>query len=155
MRALGLDVGSKTIGLALSDDGGLIASAWDVLRRQGHASDADRIASIVAAEHVAFVVVGLPLELDGRTGRRARAVHKFIEVLEPMLRERVPACTVLTWDERFSTAAAERTLIEGDVSRAKRKQKIDAMAAQFILQGWLDARRSAEQADAGGPEVSR
>ena len=155
MRALGLDVGSKTIGLALSDDSGLIASAWDVLSRQGHASDAARVVALVAAEDVAVVVVGLPLELDGRIGRRARAVHKFIEVLEPVLRERVPACTVVTWDERFSTAAAERTLIEGDVSRAKRKQKVDAMAAQFILQGWLDARRSSERAETDGPEVPR
>lgn len=137
MRALGLDVGSKTIGLALSDPDGVIASAWDVLARRGHEDDAREVAARVAREGVEAVVVGMPFELDGREGRRARAVRRFLEVLAPALGE---AIAIDTWDERFSTAAAERTLIEADVSRAARKEKIDAVAAQFILQGWLDAR---------------
>lgn len=142
MRALGLDVGSRTIGMALSDPGGLIATAWGVLQRQGHAADAREVASRVAAESVGQVVVGLPLELDGTEGHRARLTRRFLAVLSQTLEAqdsgRGPV-RIDTWDERFSTAAAERTLLEADVSRKKRKQKIDALAAQHILQGWLDA----------------
>ena len=138
MRALGLDVGSKTIGMALSDPDGLIASAWGVLERQGHKADAAEVRRRVEAEQVAHVVVGLPLELDGSEGHRARLTRKFLEVLGEHLSEQT---AVVTWDERFSTMAAERTLLEADVSRRKRKEKVDAMAAQFILQGWLDAQR--------------
>jgi len=140
MRALALDVGSKTVGLAISDPTGVIASAWDVLARKGHVADAAAVVARVLERDVGTIVVGLPLELNGREGRRARLVRKFVEVLKPALAA-VEGRTVAleTWDERFSTAAAERTLIEGDMSRARRKQKIDAMAAQFILQGWLDA----------------
>jgi len=142
MRALGLDVGSKTIGLALCNAEGGFASAWTVLQRQGQADDAREVAGRAAAEGVQAVVVGLPLELDGREGRRARAVLRFVEVLRPLL----PAGARLElWDERFSTAAAERTLLEADLSRAKRKQRIDAAAAQFILQGWLDAQVAAQE----------
>ena len=136
MRALGLDVGSKTIGLALSDADGVIASAWDVLARVGQEGDAREVAERAASKGVAAVVVGLPLELDGREGRRARAVRKFLDALAAALDD---AIALETWDERFSTAAAERTMIEADVSRADRKKRIDAVAAQFILQGWLDA----------------
>jgi putative holliday junction resolvase len=150
MGALGLDVGSKTIGLARSDSEELIASAWEVLERRGHEQDAREIASRVEREPFEHVVVGLPLELDGREGRRVKAVRRFLEVLEPVLAglsgAKMPP-TVHTWDERFSTAAAERTLLEADMSRARRKRKIDAMAAQFILQGWLDARRRGTEAD--------
>ena len=150
MRALGLDVGSKTIGLARSDSEGLIASAWEVLERRGHESDARAIIERVEREHFRHVVVGLPLELDGREGRRVRAVRRFLEVLEPKLAESSEPAIVHTWDERFSTAAAERTLLEADVSRSRRKQKIDSMAAQFILQGWLDSRRSADDRESDG-----
>jgi putative Holliday junction resolvase len=136
MRALALDVGSKTIGLAISDEGRLIATACETLARRGHVDDANAIGRVVQARGVDHVVVGLPLELDGREGRRARLVREFMAVL----RTQLDAATAMTvWDERFSTAAAERTLLEADVSRARRKSHIDAMAAQFILQGWLDA----------------
>lgn len=141
MRALGLDVGSKTIGLALSNTEGGFASAWTVLSRAGQDADARSVCKHAAAEGVEYVVVGLPLEMDGRTGRRARAVLRFVEVLRGHLPENVG---LETWDERFSTAAAERTLLEADLSRAKRKGLIDAAAAQFILQGWLDARTRRE-----------
>ena len=149
MRALGLDVGSKTIGLARSDPGGVIATAWDVLARQGQEADAREVAARVVAEDAATVVVGLPLELDGREGRRAKAVRAFIEALESALSSVAldRPVAVRTWDERFSTAAAERTMIEADVSRAKRKEKIDAVAAAHILQGWLDAQEANGQAD--------
>lgn len=149
MRTLALDVGSKTIGLAISDEDGIIANALGTLARRGHADDARDIAARVRERAVGRVVVGLPLELDGREGRRARAVHAFVEVLRTELGKNDAVVDVATWDERFSTAAAERTLLEADMSRAKRKQHIDAMAAQFILQGWLDAQ--AVRAARGGP----
>ena len=144
MRTLGLDVGSKTIGLSLSDPGGRIASAHSVLARAGHQADAKAVVEFASREGVGRLVIGFPLELDGTEGRRARAVRKFLAVLEPALRDALPGVAIHLWDERFSTAAAQRTLIEADLSRAKRKTKIDAVAAQFILQGWLDAQPSGE-----------
>ncbi len=143
MRALGLDVGSKTIGVAISDPDQLIASARETIRRQGNKVDIATVAAMVRAEEVGEVVVGMPLELDGAVGPRARRVQRFIALLEGAVagsEEEARTVAVRTWDERFSTAAAERTLLAADVSRAKRKLHIDALAAQHILQGWLDAR---------------
>ncbi|HRI10176.1 MAG TPA: Holliday junction resolvase RuvX [Nannocystaceae bacterium] len=139
MRALGLDVGSKTIGVAISDPTGLIASARTTLARKGPGPDVAAIADLCRREGVERVVVGMPFELDGEVGHRARQVQRFLAVLTPALAGDPPV-GVETWDERFSTAAAERTLLAADLSRARRKQHIDAMAAQHILQGWLDAR---------------
>jgi len=144
MRALGLDVGSKTIGIAVADPSGTIASARTVLARRGHVADAAAIAALACSEAAGAVVVGLPLELDGTVGHRARLVKRFIDVLQAVLKDMPNSVTLHTWDERFSTAAAERTMIEADASRARRKQSIDAVAAQFILQGWLDAKRRRE-----------
>jgi putative Holliday junction resolvase len=141
MRALGLDVGSKTIGIAVADPSGTIASARTVLARKGHTADAAAVLELVRSEGVSTIVVGLPLELDGQVGHRARLVQRFVAVLEAALRTLPAPVTLYSWDERFSTAAAERTLLEADVSRARRKLSIDALAAQFILQGWLDAQR--------------
>ena len=147
MRALALDVGSRTIGLARATDAG-IATAWETLRRGGHVADAKEIVRRVVDGDVTDVVVGLPLELDGHTGHRARLVSRFVAELEDALREAELDVRVHAWDERFSTAAAERTLLEADVSRRDRKDKIDAVAAQFILQGWLDARSGAAEVGA-------
>ena len=154
MRALGLDVGSKTIGVAISDPSGVIATARETLPRKGNPADAAAIARLARSEGAARVVVGLPLELDGSVGHRARLVQRFVAVLRPALEtaqapgeaadgERDPGDRVAVelWDERFSTAAAERALLEADVSRARRRGVIDALAAQHILQGWLDARQ--------------
>jgi len=141
MRAIGLDVGSKTIGIAVADPSGIIASARTVLARKGHTADAAAILELVRSETVSTIVVGLPLELDGQVGHRARLVQRFVVVLEAALKELPAPVTLHSWDERFSTAAAERTLLEADVSRARRRLSIDALAAQFILQGWLDAQR--------------
>jgi putative Holliday junction resolvase len=146
MRALALDVGTRTIGLALSDPDGIVASAWETLPRRGEAADVAELLARIAAREVGHVIVGLPLELDGREGHRARRVLRLAAALREQLREQLRTrpgapVEVLTWDERFSTAAAERALLEADVSRQRRKQKIDAVAAQLILQGWLDARR--------------
>jgi len=140
MRALGLDVGSKTIGVAISDPDGVIATARETLPRRGNSPDAATIAAMVAREAVARVIVGFPLELDGRVGHRARQVQRFVDALTPLLAALAPPVGVVSWDERFSTAAAERTLLSADVSRAKRKLHIDAVAAQHILQGWLEGR---------------
>jgi putative Holliday junction resolvase len=142
MRALALDVGTRTIGLALSDPDGIVASAWETLPRRGEAADVAELIVRITAREVGHVIVGLPLELDGREGHRARRVLRLAAVLRERLDARPGApVEVETWDERFSTAAAERALLEADVSRQRRKQKIDAVAAQLILQGWLDARR--------------
>lgn len=143
MRALALDVGAKTIGLATSDPDGVIASARDVLSRRGEVEDTEAVARRVLGEEIDHVVVGLPLELDGHEGRRARLVRRFVAALGPRLAAiegRIVALEL--WDERFSTAAAERAMIEADASRAERKRRIDAVAAQIILQGWLDSRRA-------------
>ncbi|MGB1700471.1 MAG: Holliday junction resolvase RuvX [Nannocystaceae bacterium] len=139
MRALGLDVGSKTIGIAISDSAGTFATALTTLRRAGQGADATAVGALIDTHDVAVVVVGLPLELDGSEGHRARRVRVFLRALKTARGDELR--TVL-WDERFSTAAAERTLLEADLSRKKRKQRIDAVAAQFILQGWLDHERN-------------
>ena len=140
-RVLGLDVGSKTIGVAISDELGFAAHPLEVIARQGTGPDTARIAELAAAREVAAVVVGLPLEMSGAIGLRARRVR----VLVAALRARFGAATpVHEWDERFSTAAVERVLIEADVSRARRKGVIDKQAAAYILQGWLDRRRQTQ-----------
>jgi putative Holliday junction resolvase len=141
VRALGLDVGSKTIGVAVGidadHDASCIAMPREVLARTGHQGDAHAVARIAQETRAAVIVVGWPLELDGREGRRARLVGQFIDVLASTLAGAVP---IERWDERFSTAAVERVLLEADASRAKRKAVVDALAAQHILQSWLDAR---------------
>ena len=140
MRALALDVGSKTIGVAVSDSEGCMAHAREVLARAGHQADAAKVCELAGELDAQVVVVGLPLELDGSVGHRARLVRRFTTVLRQTIETRGLALQIEDWDERFSTAAAERTLLEADLSRAKRKRSVDAVAAQFILQGWLDAR---------------
>ena len=139
MRALGLDVGMKTIGVAVSDELGLAAHPVLTIARQGTAPDVARVVAMAAEREARAVVVGLPLELSGDEGRRARRVRVFIDALRAAL----PADVAIhEWDERFSTAAVERMLIEADVSRQRRKQVIDKQAAAYILQGWLDAHRA-------------
>jgi len=141
MRALGLDVGSKTIGVALTDEVGIAAHPLTVLERAGKSGDSAAIAALVAQHDVTDVVVGMPYELSGKIGHRARRVVDFTK----NLREQLPATVALhEQDERFSTAEAQRVLIEADVSRAKRRAVIDQQAAALILQGWLDARRSSK-----------
>ena len=135
MRALGLDVGTKTIGVALSDALRLAAHPLVVLPRQGTVADVAAVAALVAEHEVGEVVVGLPLSLGGELNHRCRRVRVLIDALRDGL-----DIDVSEWDERFSTAFAERILIEADVSRRRRKEVIDKQAAAFILQGWLDRR---------------
>ena len=149
MRALGLDVGSKTIGVAVGiaahEGASCIAMPREVLARGGQVVDAAMVAQLAESVGVDVIVVGWPLELDGREGRRARLVGRFVEALEAAVNGAVP---IVRWDERFSTAAAERVLLDADASRATRRAVIDALAAQYILQSWLDA-------DARRREVAR
>jgi putative Holliday junction resolvase len=133
-RLLGLDVGGKTIGLALSDVRRTVASPMETIRRERLASDLARIGNIVVRESVGGFVVGLPIALDGREGSRCQSVRQFAADL-------LKACDLplVFFDERLSTAAVERLLIdEADMSRARRKQVVDKMAAAYILQGALD-----------------
>jgi len=138
MRALALDVGSKTIGLAMTDEAMIAAHPLAVLARVGNPGDVRAIAQVVQEHGVTDVVIGMPFELSGKLGHRARRVHVFITALRAAL----PAAVQLhEQDERFTTAEAERVLIAADVSRAKRRGVIDQQAASLILQAWLDAQR--------------
>lgn len=137
MRALGLDVGSKTIGVAITDEAGIAAHPLRVVERAGVASDLSTIRTVVAEHDITDVVVGMPFELSGRVGHRARRVLEFIKALEAAF----PALKFHEQDERFTTAEAQRVLIEADVKRAKRKEVIDQQAATLILQAWLDVQK--------------
>jgi putative Holliday junction resolvase len=138
VRALGLDVGSKTIGIALTDEAGIAAHPLTVLARGGNSGDALAVLALCTEHAVTDVVVGMPFELSGRIGHRARRVQELIAALVAVLPDTIAWHEV---DERFTTAQAKRVLIEGDVSRAKRREVIDQQAAALILQGWLDAQR--------------
>jgi putative Holliday junction resolvase len=142
MRALALDVGEKTIGLALTDEALIAAHPLTVLQRVGNFGDGAAIAAVVREHSVTDVVVGMPFELSGKLGHRARRVQSFIAALRAALPGEV---RLHEQDERFTTAQAERILIEGDVSRARRRSVIDQQAAALILQGWLDAQRARER----------
>lgn len=137
---MGLDVGSKTIGVAISDELGIAAHPVTTVARRGTALDAAAIAALATERQIEHIVVGWPLELSGEVGARARRV----QVLVDAVRERLPAVELHTWDERFSTVAVERVLIDADLSRRRRRQVVDRQAAAYILQGWLDARRPSE-----------
>ena len=136
-RLMGLDLGSKTIGLALGDSDHKIATPFDTIRRKKFGIDAAALAAIISTENIGGLVLGLPLNMDGSEGPRVQATRAFIRNLENL--PDFPALPVLLWDERLSTAAVERTLMEADTSRAKRAEVIDKMAAAFILQGAIDA----------------
>ena len=136
MRALGLDVGSKTIGVALTDEANIAAHPHSVLERMGNAPDSEAVAALCREHAVTDVVVGMPYELSGRIGLRARRVQELIAAMTPALA--ALSISVHEQDERFSTAEAQRVLVDADVSRQKRKSVIDQQAAALILQGWLD-----------------
>ena len=132
-RLLGLDLGTKTIGLALSDVTRIIATPYVTVRRTKFTADAKTVAAIAAKEGVGGLVIGLPLNLDGSEGPRAQSTRAFARNLAPHL-----DLPIAFWDERLSTAAVERHLIEADASRKRRAEVIDRMAAAYILQGALD-----------------
>jgi putative Holliday junction resolvase len=132
-RLLGLDLGTKTIGLALSDRGQRFASALKTLKRGKFKDDAAALMAICAKESVGALVLGLPVNMNGTEGPRAQATRAFARNLAPLI-----AQPIVLWDERLTTVAAERAMIEADMSRRKRSEKIDAVAASYILQGALD-----------------
>jgi putative holliday junction resolvase len=136
-RLLGLDVGTKTVGLALSDVTCTIATPYETLKRTKFTADAKAIAAIVEKEGVGGLVIGLPLNLDGSEGPRAQSTRAFARNLTAHV-----AVPMAFWDERLSTAAVERHLIEADASRKRRAEVIDRMAAAYILQGALDRLRA-------------
>lgn len=133
-RLLGLDLGEKTIGLALSDPGHMVASPIETIRRSKFATDVGHLFSIVDQRGCGGLVIGLPLNMDGSEGPRCQSTRAFARNVLG-LRD----LPILFWDERLSTVAVNRAMIEADMSRAKRAAKIDQSAAAFILQGALDA----------------
>jgi putative Holliday junction resolvase len=146
-RLLGLDLGTKTIGLALSDVGRSLASSLETLPRQKFSRDAEALRKVVERFSVGGLVVGLPMNMDGTEGPRAQATRAFVRNLLGIL-----PLPLTFWDERLSTAAVTRSLIEADASRARRRDVVDRMAAAYILQGALDRirRLGAEEPDPPG-----
>jgi putative Holliday junction resolvase len=143
-RLLGLDVGFKTVGMALSDVTRSIATPFDTIRRTKFTADAKTIGEVIESNQVGALVIGFPLNLDGSEGPRAQSTRAFARNLAAHV-----GVPMVFWDERLSTAAVERHLIEADASRKRRAEVIDRMAAAYILQGALDRlRRLAEQRQA-------
>jgi putative holliday junction resolvase len=132
-RLMGLDLGTKTLGLALSDVTRTIASGLTTLSRTKFSADVGRLLELAGQHGVGGLVIGLPLNLDGSGGPRAQATRAFARNLSKMT-----PIPILYWDERLSTAEAERTLLEADLSRRRRAQVVDKVAATLILQGALD-----------------
>ena len=137
---IGLDLGTKTIGVATSDPDRRLATAVETIARKAFAADAARILALAAERNAVGVVLGLPVNMDGSEGPRAQSTRAFARNLA-----RLTALPIALWDERLSTAAVERALIDADASRAKRKAVIDQHAAVFILQGALDRLMRAAQ----------
>ncbi|MFO1185257.1 MAG: Holliday junction resolvase RuvX [Bauldia sp.] len=134
---LGLDLGTKTIGVAISDIGRRVASPLTTLAKRRFADDAEALRTIVAERAAVGFVLGLPLNMDGSEGPRVQATRAFARNLAAAI-----SLPIAFWDERLSTAAVTRTLIEADRSRARRAELVDKMAASYILQGFLDRLRT-------------
>jgi putative Holliday junction resolvase len=138
-RLLGLDLGEKTIGLALSDTGLTIATPLKTLKRGKFSIDVVTLSALIAEHGVGGLVVGLPLNMDGSEGPSVQSARAFVRNFSA--KSEIP---IVLWDERLSTAAVTRTLIDADASRKRRKEVVDKMAAAYILQGALDALRHRE-----------
>ena len=133
-RLLGLDPGTKTIGVAMSDAMQMIASPVTTIKRKKWKQDAEALLSIITEHNIGGIVVGYPINMDGSEGSRCQSVKAFVGNLEK-------ACSlpIILQDERMSSQAVERTMLEADISRAKRAQNVDKLAASYILQGYLDS----------------
>ena len=136
-RLLGLDVGTKTIGMALSDTTLMLATPFDTIRRRRFRDDAERLVQEIRRHRVGGIVVGLPLALDGSEGPRVQGVRQFARNLLAVI-----DLPLAFWDERLSTAAVEREMIAADLTRKRRAEIIDKVAAAYILQGLLDRLRA-------------
>jgi len=139
VRYLGLDVGDARIGVALSDETATLASGLETIRRVGPKKDVRAILQLVQGHEVSEVVVGLPRSLNGALGPQAQKVLAFMDDLKTSI-----SVPIVAWDERFTSVVAEKTLIEGEVSRKDRKSVVDKVAAILLLQGYLDYRKLAE-----------
>jgi len=131
-RLIGLDLGTKTIGTALCDAGWTFASPAELIRRTKFSKDKAALMALIIRQQVAGIVLGLPLNLDGSEGPRSQSTRAFARNIEDI-------APILLWDERWSTVAVERTMIEQDMSRARRAERIDNLAAAHILQAAIDA----------------
>jgi len=140
MRVLGLDMGTKRIGVAVSDQSGLIAQAVTTIKRDNIPEDLNLVCDLVREYDVQEVVIGYPRHLDGRPGEEAASYVAFGEMLH-----QETGIPVVYWDERLSTVAAERSLLEGDMRRRRRKQVIDRIAACLILDNYLTWRRKQKE----------
>ncbi|MFP5329982.1 MAG: Holliday junction resolvase RuvX [Alphaproteobacteria bacterium] len=132
-KLAGLDVGTKTIGIAICDSQWHFAGPARTIRRTKFTKDMEQLRGFVEQEHVVGLVIGLPLSMDGTDSPRTQSVRAFARNLAPL------GLPILLWDERWSTQAVERAMIDADVSRARRAEKVDALAAAHILQGAIDA----------------
>ena len=132
-RLLGLDLGTKTIGLATCDSRWSFASPLETLQRGKFTADLERLKDLVSQHEIVGLVIGLPLNMDGSDSPRTQSVRAFARNLAPL------SLPILLWDERWSTVAVERAMLDQDMSRAKRADKVDAHAAAHILQGAIDA----------------
>ena len=132
-KLAGLDVGTKTIGVAVCDAGWHFAGPLETIRRTKFTKDLEALRAIIDRESIVALVVGLPRNMDGSDSPRTQSVRAFARNLAPL------GLPILLWDERWSTQAVERAMIDADVSRARRAEKVDALAAAHILQGAIDA----------------
>lgn len=140
MRIMGLDVGDATIGVAISDELGLIAQALNTIRRKSMIEDLKVLESIIDEREISKIVIGFPKNMNNTIGERANKTIEFSKIVK----ETFPGLEIVLWDERLTTAAAEKTLLEANVSRKNRKKVIDKIAAVFILQNYLDAQKNAQ-----------
>jgi len=145
-RLAGLDVGTKTIGIAICDAMWTIASPAETIRRTKFSVDRALLRAIIAKQQVKGLVIGLPLNLEGTDSPRTQSVRAFARNLADL------ELPILLWDERWSTAAVTRTLLDADASRARRAELVDKMAAAYILQGAIDALASQSHGGGGGSE---
>jgi putative holliday junction resolvase len=136
MRIMALDIGTKRIGVAVSDELFMTAQGRETIYRSSSDADMAKIKKIVNEDGVSEIVAGLPINMNGSHGPKVKETMDFVEKLS-----KVVTVPIKTWDERLTTVQAERTLLEADVSRAKRKLSIDKLAAQIILQSYLDSRK--------------
>lgn len=139
---LGLDLGSKTIGLAVSDGLRMTATPLETLERKKFTQDADALIKLIDGRGVVGLVLGLPVDMTGEDGKRVQITRAFARTLSEKI-----AQPIWLWDERLSTAAVERTLLEADTSRRRRGEVVDKLAAAYILQGALDRLRALRQTD--------
>jgi putative Holliday junction resolvase len=131
-RLLGLDIGTKTVGMALCDSHWTFATPAETIERRKFSKDLERIKTVIAEQNIVGLVAGLPLNLDGSQSPQTQAARAFAQNLKPL------GLPILLWDERWSTQAVTRDLIASDVSRKKRAKVVDKMAAAYILQGAID-----------------